>query len=61
MEGVTHGSSRKCSGEEAIGPVKARCPNVGECQDREVGVGGLVSRGSGVEIWGFQRGNQEMG
>jgi hypothetical protein len=32
-------------GGEALGPEKARCPNVGECQDREAGVGGLVSRG----------------
>jgi hypothetical protein len=32
-------------GKEALGPVKARCPSVGECQDREVVVGGLVSRG----------------
>jgi hypothetical protein len=28
---------------EALGPVKAQCPSVGECQYREVGVGGLVS------------------
>jgi hypothetical protein len=32
---------------EALGPEKARCPSVGECQDREVGVGGLFSRGGG--------------
>ena len=25
---------------EALGPVKAQCPTVGECQDREAGVGG---------------------
>ena len=30
---------------EALGPVKARCTSVGECQDREAGVGELVSRG----------------
>jgi hypothetical protein len=30
---------------EAIGLVKAHCPSVGECQDREAGVGELVSRG----------------
>ena len=30
---------------EALGLVKAQCPSVGECQDREAGVGGLVSRG----------------
>jgi hypothetical protein len=37
---------------------KARCPRVEECQGREVGVGGLVSRGKGVGIGGFGRGNQ---
>jgi hypothetical protein len=31
---------------EALGSVKALCPSVGECQDREAGLGGLVSRGS---------------
>ena len=30
-------------GGEALGPVKARCPSVGECQEREVGVGELVN------------------
>jgi hypothetical protein len=29
---------------EALGPEKARCSSVGESQDREAGVGGLVSR-----------------
>jgi hypothetical protein len=29
-------------GEETLGSVKARCPKVGECQGREVGVGGWV-------------------
>ena len=33
---------------EALGPVKAQCASVGECQDREVGVGGLESRGRGT-------------
>jgi hypothetical protein len=46
-------------GGEALGPVKALCPSVGEFQDRETGVGGLVSRGRGDEIEGFQRGNEE--
>ena len=32
---------------EALGPVKALCPSVGECQGQEAGVGGLVSRGRG--------------
>jgi hypothetical protein len=27
-------------GREALGPVKALCLSVGECQGREVGVGG---------------------
>jgi hypothetical protein len=48
-------------GREAFGPVKTRCLSVGECQDREVGVSGLVSRGSRDEIEGFRRGNQERG
>ena len=39
--------------EEALGPVKALSPSVGECQDQEVGVGGLVSRGSGEGIGRF--------
>jgi hypothetical protein len=30
---------------EALGPVKALCPSVGECQGQEVRVGELVSRG----------------
>jgi hypothetical protein len=29
-------------GGEVLGPVKAQCPSVGECQGREVGVGGWV-------------------
>jgi hypothetical protein len=53
-------------GRETLGPVKALCPSVGECQDKEAGVGGLVSRvweeiGMGDEIGGFQRGNEERG
>ena len=35
---------------EALGPMKARCPSEGECQDREAGVGGLVSWGRGDRI-----------
>ena len=35
-------------GGEALCPEKAQCPSVGECQDREVVVGGLVSRGRGM-------------
>jgi hypothetical protein len=41
--------------------VKAQCPSVGEFQDREAGVGRLVSRGRGDGIGGFWRGNQERG
>jgi hypothetical protein len=55
--GETHGSSHMCSkgwpcqasrkGGEALGSVKAQCPSVGECQDREAIVGVLVSRRKG--------------
>jgi hypothetical protein len=31
-------------GGEALGPVKAQCPTIGEGQNREAGVSGLVSR-----------------
>ena len=44
-------------GGEALGPVKALCPSVGECQGQEVGVGGLVNIGSREGIGDFQRGN----
>jgi hypothetical protein len=62
--GGTHGSSHICSrgwpcgtsmGGEALGPMKAQCPSVGECQDREVGSGWI---GGGRGIRGFQRGNE---
>ena len=46
---------------EALGPMKALCPNIGECQGQEAGVCGLVSRGQEEGIGGFQRGNQERG
>ena len=39
---------------EALGLLKG--PSVGECQDREVGVGGLVSKGMGKGIGGFSEG-----
>jgi hypothetical protein len=50
-------------GGEAIGPVKAQFPNVGECQGQEVGVSRVVSRGRGEGVEGrhFWRGNQEKG
>ena len=43
-------------GEEAVGPMKALCPSVGECEGREVGVGGWLTvcphksklRGNGI-------------
>jgi hypothetical protein len=44
---------------EAFGPVKDGCPSVGECQDREVGVGGLVRSRQGDGIGGFWRRNEE--
>jgi hypothetical protein len=44
---------------ETLGPEKAQSHSVRKCQDREVGVGGLVSRGRGAGIGGIQRGNQE--
>jgi hypothetical protein len=40
-------------GGEALGPEKIRCPSVWECQDREAGVGGLMSRGRWDGIGGF--------
>jgi hypothetical protein len=46
---------------EALSIVKAQCPSVGECQDREGGVGRLVNKGRGEEMGGFQRGNEERG
>jgi hypothetical protein len=41
--------------------VKAQCPSIGECQGREAGVGGLVSRVRGDGIRGFWKGNKEKG
>jgi hypothetical protein len=45
-------------GGEALGPMKAQCPSVGECQDRKAGVSGLVSRGRVDVIVAFWRGNK---
>jgi hypothetical protein len=68
--GGTQGSSCICSRGwhcwtsvvgETLGPVKTWCPSIGECQDREAGVGGFVSRGRGYGIGGFWSGNQERG
>ena len=46
---------------EALGPVKAQCSSVRECQDRDAGVGGLLSRGRGHRIGGFLEGKQGKG
>jgi hypothetical protein len=43
-------------GGETFGTVKILCPSIGECEGQEVGIGGLVSRGSQE---GIQRGNQK--
>ena len=48
-------------GGEALGPVKAQCPSVGEFQEREAGVGRLKSRGSGDGIGGFWKGKPGKG
>ena len=41
--------------EEALGPVKARCPSLGECQGGEVRVGGWMGehahRSKGRGLW----------
>jgi hypothetical protein len=39
-------------GGEALGLVKILCPNIGECQGQEAGVGGLGSRGRVQGIFG---------
>jgi hypothetical protein len=60
--GGTHDASSICSrgwpswssmGGEVLGLVKALCPSVGDSQEQEAGVGGLVSRGRGLAIKGF--------
>ena len=45
-------------GEEVLGPVKAQFPSLIQCQDREEGVGGLVSKGREDGIGDFRRRNQ---
>ena len=66
--GGTHGSSSMCNrgwpclasvGGETLGPVKAQCPSVGECQDWETGVGRLVNRKRWNELEGVWRGIKE--
>jgi hypothetical protein len=44
-------------GGEALGPVTVIYLIIGDCQGQEVGLWGLVIRGSGEGIRGFQRGN----
>ena len=39
--------------ERFLSPVKARCPSVGECQDKEAGVCGLMSRVRGWNSFFF--------
>jgi hypothetical protein len=46
---------------EALGRMEALCPSVGECQDRDVGVGGLVSRGRGDGMGVFRGEKQTSG
>jgi hypothetical protein len=48
-------------GGEALDPVMVICPNIGDFQGQEVGMGGLVSRVRGEGIGGFGKGNQERG
>jgi hypothetical protein len=35
-------SCQASMGDEALDPMKAPCPSVGECKDREAGIGGWV-------------------
>jgi hypothetical protein len=48
-------------GGEVLGFVKVRCPNLVECEGRNVGGGGwgytLIKAGEGYGIGGFQGGN----
>jgi hypothetical protein len=48
-------------GGENLGLAKALCPSIGECQDYEVEVGGLVSMGQGGGIRGFSEGKPGKG
>jgi hypothetical protein len=48
-------------GEEALCPVKILCPSIGECQDQEAGVGGLVNRGRQGKDRGFSEGKPGKG
>jgi hypothetical protein len=44
-------------GGEALGPVKVLCPSIGECLGKEMGVGGLGSKGRGERMGDFGREN----
>ena len=48
-------------GGEALGPEKAGCPRIGECQYRVEGLDGLVSREREDGIGYFWRGCRERG
>ena len=52
------GSGQTSMRGEALGPVNAHCPRLGECQDREAGVCALVSSKRGWDRW-FLRGNEK--
>jgi hypothetical protein len=47
--------------EEALGPVKVQCPNIGECQGQEPGVDWLGSREAGGGDTGFLEGKLGKG
>ena len=48
-------------GGESLGPLKALCPSIGECQGWEAGVGGLGSRERGEVYRGFLERKLVMG
>jgi hypothetical protein len=52
-------------GEETLGPVGVRCPNVGECQGRRMGAGGwgstLLEAGEGEMGREFLKGRPAKG
>jgi hypothetical protein len=52
-------------GRETLGPEGVQCPNVEECQDRRMGVGGwestLIETGEGGWDRGFRKGRPRKG
>ena len=48
-------------GGEALGPVKALCPSIGECQGQEMGVSGLMNRVGRGRGRGFSEGKPGKG